>query len=308
MARPLLHRVPQLHRLAVFDAVVAAGGFTAAATSLGISQPAVSRHMAALARELGFDLFERSGRSFVLTASGRQLADAVSVSLASLERVIQEVVDQREAFVLAVQPAMATTWVVPLLDQLEDAAGTEIRLRIFDRRSELDSGGWDLAIVPGTGNWPGWEASSLFHESVRPLAAPKLATELALHAESDPTELLFVNLLHIDDIERPSMTWNEWFVHAGVGEAPPTPRLVYNAYPTVVQEAIAGNGVVLGWRHLLSGLVERGLLVPVGPVVERTHMGHHVCWTSGSGSDAHRAVLHRLQEEIVGASTSTIPP
>lgn len=304
--RPLLERVPQLHRLAVFDAVVTEGGFTAAAKALGISQPAVSRHMTALARELGFDVFERSGRSFELTPSGRLLAEAVSSSLATLERAVEEVVEQREAFVLAVQPAMATTWVVPLLDQLEDAAGTEIRLRIFDRRSELDSGSWDLAIVPGGGNWPGWEATSLFHESVRPLAAPKLATELGLHAKSEPVDLLFVNLLHIDDIERPSMTWHEWFGEAGVGESPPSPRLVYNAYPTVVQEAIAGNGVVLGWRHLLSDLVERGLLVPVGPVVERTHMGHHVCWATGSDSDAHRAVLHRLQGEIVGTPTSTI--
>ncbi|MEL6982431.1 MAG: LysR family transcriptional regulator, partial [Actinomycetota bacterium] len=120
--RPLLRRVPQLQRLAVFDAVVTAGSFTGAAEALGISQPAVSRHMAALSRDIGSDLFERSGRSFVLTATGRTLADAVSVTLASLERTVVELVDHRDAFVLAVQPAMATSWVVPLLDQLEAAA------------------------------------------------------------------------------------------------------------------------------------------------------------------------------------------
>lgn len=303
--RPLLRHVPQLHRLAVFDAVVATGGFTAAAHELGISQPAVSRHMSALSRELGFEVFERSGRSFVPTTNGQLLADAVSTSLGSLERTVVELVEQRDAFVFAVQPAMATTWVVPLLDQLEEAAGIEIRLQIFDRRSELDSNGWDLAIVPGSGEWPDWEATPLFYEAVQPLAAPKLAQDSGLGPDSLPDDLLSANLLHIDDIERPSMTWPQWFAEAGATDQPGAPRMVYNAYPTVVQEAIAGNGVVLGWRHLLSGLVERGLLVPVGPVVARENSGQYLCWRVGAGSDRHRAVLGRLEEEMFGSSTKT---
>ncbi len=302
--RPLLERVPQLHRLAIFDAVVRAGGFTAAANDLGISQPAVSRHMAALSRELGFDLFERTGRSVVLTSNGRVLADVVDTSLSALERAVGELVEQRDAFVLAVQPAMATTWIVPLLEQLEEAAGTEIRLQIFDRRSELDSNGWDLAIVPGSGQWSGWNATLLFHEAVRPLAAPTLAEAMQLDQDSEPDELLTANLLHIDDIERPSMTWPQWFADAGASRQPPPPRLVYNAYPTVIQEAIAGNGVALGWRHLLSDLVERGLLVPVGKIVERVESGHHLCWRTGQGGAAHRAVLHRIQTEIEGSVAS----
>lgn len=302
--RPLFRRIPQLHRLAVFDAVASTGGFTAAAKELEISQPAVSRHMTALARELGIELFERSGRSFVLTANGQTLADAVSTSFLSLERVVANLVDSREAFVVAVQPAMATTWVVPLLDQLEQAAATDIRLRIFDRRSELDSTGWDLAIVPGSGEWPEWESAKLFHEAVRPLASPSLAAELQLTENSGPDELIHANLLHIDDIERPSMTWQQWFDEAGSALQLPRPRLVYNAYPTVIQEALAGNGIVLGWRHLLSDLVERGLLVPVGPVVERERSGHHVCWHAGRADTRHRAVLRRLQKEIEGPASS----
>jgi len=86
--------------------------------------------MAALARELGVELFERSGRSFVLSKRGRVLAEAVGSAFAGLERVLAEMDDHPEVFVLAVQPAMATSWVVPLLDQLEAAAGAELRLRM----------------------------------------------------------------------------------------------------------------------------------------------------------------------------------
>ncbi len=302
--RPLLRLVPQLHRLAVFDAVASAGDFTSAARELEISQPAVSRHMAALAKELGIELFERSGRSFVLTSKGQSLAAATTSAFSALERTLADFDDQPGAFVFAVQPAMATTWVVPLLDHLETAAGAEIRLRIFERSAELDSSEWDMAIVPGSGNWAGWESTMLFREAVRPFAAPSLAAELGLGPETTPGELATNNLLHIDDVGRPNMTWKEWFAEAGSALTPPKPRLVYNAYPTVIQEALAGNGIALGWQHLLSDMVERGLLVPVGPIVQRRHGGHHVCWRLGRADDRHLAILDRLQTEIVGSSAS----
>jgi len=302
--RPLLRRVPQLHRLAVFDAVVSAGNFTSAARQLQISQPAVSRHMAALAREVGVELFERSGRSFVLTARGRSLADAVGSSFATLERTFAEFEDRPDALVFAIQPAMATTWVVPLLDQLETVADTEIRLRIYERTAELEASEWDMAIVPGTGSWAGWESTMLFREAVRPFAAPSLAAELGLGPDTTPAALATHNLLHIDDDGRPNMTWREWFTEAGDERTPATPRLVYNAYPTVIQEALAGRGIALGWQHLLSDMVERGLLVPVGPIVQRRLGGHHVCWRTGNDDGRRRAILDRLQFEIVGSAAS----
>lgn len=305
--RELVRRVPQLHRLAVLDAVATAGDFTAAARELEISQPAVSRHMAALARELDFDLFERSGRSLTLTDRGRTLAAAVGSAFSSLERTLAELDDSTDALVFAVQPAMATSWVVPLLDQLESAAGSEIRLRIFDLGTELDTGDWDIAIVPGTGDWPGRDSTMLFPEAVRPFAAPSLATELGLGPESPPADLAAHNLLHIDPVGRPNMTWTEWFAEAARNSdstRPPKPRLVYNAYPTVIQEALAGNGIALGWQHLLSDMVERGLLVPVGPVVQRRHSGHHLCWRTGRADERHRAILDRLSTEILGPAAS----
>lgn len=302
--RPLVRRVPQLHRLAVFDAVASAGDFTSAARALQVSQPAVSRHMAALARELGVELFERSGRSMILTTKGRSLADAVEAAFTSLERLLAEFDNEPYMFVVAVQPAMATSWVVPLLDQLERAAGTEIRLRIFERSDELDASHWDLAIVPGTGSWTDWESTMLFREAVRPFAAPSLAAELGLHPDAHPTELATATLLHIDDAGRPNMTWKQWFAEAGQPLTPAKPRLIYNAYPTVIQEALAGNGIALGWQHLLSDMVERRLLVPVGPIVQRRHGGHHVCWPIGRGDHRHRAILDCLETEILASSAS----
>ncbi len=296
--RPLVRRIPQLHRLAVLDAVASTGGFTAAARELGISQPAVSRHIATIERQLGIELFERSGGAIRPTVGGRRLADAVDVAFTSLERALDELVPDRDTLVFAVQPAMATSWIVPAFESLAAAAGSEIRLRIFDRRSDLDIGEWDLAIVPGDGDWSGWTCTELFHEAVRPLASPGLAAQLGLHASSDPDELLGATLLHVDAEGRPSMTWPEWFEEAGSSAALPKPRIVYDTYPTVIQEALVGHGIALGWRHLDEDLLERGLLVPVGPVVERPRVGHHLCWRRDRDDARHRSVRAWLVERI----------
>ncbi|QMU71465.1 LysR family transcriptional regulator [Streptacidiphilus sp. P02-A3a] len=67
--------------LRVFRAVVTSGSFTAAAADLGISQPAVSQHIARLERSLGVSLLHRSGGPVRVTESGEvvlRLADAVA--------------------------------------------------------------------------------------------------------------------------------------------------------------------------------------------------------------------------------------
>ena len=63
-----------LHRLRVFRAVVTTGSVSGAAATLGYTPSAVSQHLAALQRETGVALVERSGRGIVPTAAGVVLA------------------------------------------------------------------------------------------------------------------------------------------------------------------------------------------------------------------------------------------
>lgn len=300
--RRLLQRVPRLQRLAVFDAVAATGSFTAAARELGITQPAVSRHIATIERQLGVPLFERGAGRVDLTEHGRRLADGVASAFTGLERTLDDVAAIRDTLVFAVQPAMATSWIVPALERLEAATASQVRLRIFDRTSELDQGEWDLAIMPGRGEWESWTSTPLFTEAVRPIASPGFAAAHGLDADGDADDLVAVNLLHIDAVERPSMTWAEWFAAAGGDATPAPPRVVYDSYPTVLQEALVGHGVVLGWRHLVGDLVDRGLLVPVGPMVTRPEFGHHLCWRSTRDDPRLTTILGELRALLAAAT------
>lgn len=59
-------------RLKIFAAVVDKGSFTAAASSLGLTQPAVSTSISELEKSLGVQLFERARGEVRLTEKGRQ--------------------------------------------------------------------------------------------------------------------------------------------------------------------------------------------------------------------------------------------
>ncbi len=59
-------------RLSVFDRVAELGSFTAAAKALGVSQPAVSQHIAELEKFAGGRLFERHRGHVALTERGRR--------------------------------------------------------------------------------------------------------------------------------------------------------------------------------------------------------------------------------------------
>src|SRR5437868_15419871 len=63
-----------LTQLTAFLAVIRGGSVTAAADELVVTQPSVSSALAALGRELGCDLFERSGRGVRLTEAGSAFA------------------------------------------------------------------------------------------------------------------------------------------------------------------------------------------------------------------------------------------
>ncbi len=62
-----------LHHLRLFSAVVDHGGFTKAAAALNLSQPAISKSLNELERQLHLSLIDRTGRSIVLTSAGQAL-------------------------------------------------------------------------------------------------------------------------------------------------------------------------------------------------------------------------------------------
>lgn len=69
-----------------FVAVIDHGGITKAAQALYVAQPSLSQAIRTLERQLGVELFDRSGRQLSLTADGQSFAVAARRILADVER------------------------------------------------------------------------------------------------------------------------------------------------------------------------------------------------------------------------------
>ena len=64
-----------------------------------------------------------------------------------------------------------------------------------------------------------------------------------------------------EDGQRQWMSCPEWFRLNDI-QMPDSPKsVVVNHYPQLVQMAILGEGVVLGWRHMIDACLTEGLLV-----------------------------------------------
>lgn len=70
-----------------FLATVEEGSLSAAARKLGLTQPTLGRHVAALEADLDVVLFEHVGRSLILTPSGLELVDHVKAMFDAAARV-----------------------------------------------------------------------------------------------------------------------------------------------------------------------------------------------------------------------------
>jgi DNA-binding transcriptional LysR family regulator len=74
-----------LNDIVVFARVVEAGSFTAAARLLGMPKTTVSRRIAALEREVGVQLVQRTTRSLNMTDAGRLYYEESSQALRTIE-------------------------------------------------------------------------------------------------------------------------------------------------------------------------------------------------------------------------------
>lgn len=120
-------------RLRLFDAVVRFGGFSAAARALEVTQSSVSQSLAALEREVGQPLFDRSSRKlrlteagFVLHAHARGVLDSLEQASAALQR-LEVVVTGRLA--LGATDTLATHLLPPVFAAFrKEHPGVELHL------------------------------------------------------------------------------------------------------------------------------------------------------------------------------------
>ncbi len=81
----------KIEKLYYFLSVAKHKNFTKAAQECHIAQPAVSKQMLSLEKELGFELFQRKNRRVELTEAGQEFYQSISCLVNEYESSIQRV-------------------------------------------------------------------------------------------------------------------------------------------------------------------------------------------------------------------------
>lgn len=268
-------QLPPLQALVVFEAAARLGNFTAAGNELGLSQPAVSQRIQMLENRLDAPLFERRHRGVQLTESGHSLYLIVRSSLSDISEQLERTRRKRNVLRIDTDMGFASYWLLPRMERLQALIpGVEVQVTTSPNDYNFRDSNADLAIYFGQGNWPGTQTQRLFPEIVFPVCAPEIKKKIGENMQTKA--LLSYPLLKLPET-RPQrwMTWEDWFrYHQIFGQSHSASR-TFNAYSLVIQAALEGQGIALGWQPLIAPFITHQQLAQCGPAV-RTERGYYL--------------------------------
>ncbi|QHF45159.1 LysR family transcriptional regulator [Pseudomonas sp. S35] len=295
--------LPPLASLLPFEAAARLCSFSRAADELHITQAAVSRQIRGLEDNLGVKLFYRRNRAVSLTQEGRDLARVVSDALHSIgdSAALLRAAPHSDRVVLLCQLCEAFYWLMPRLSSFHQQYPhfdiqvvtstrplTEFNTH-FDvalQSSRRPSGAHPLMFTAADEVFP--VCSPAYFTARQPLPLTELQSATFLHHSSQPPHL---------------MEWDSWLQVFGQAVAADARSATFDSYPLMLQAAVQGHGVAMGWQRTASRLIESGALVR--PCVESVHLPEAISIYRHQGAGDRpeiAALLGWLQEQLKGDS------
>lgn len=266
-----------LDALRTFEACGRLLSFTAAANALASSQPAVSQQIKRLELQLGQRLFERTHRSIGLTEAGRTLLAHVQEGLQAIDAGVLAVqsATQREALQVQTDFAFAAYWLLPRIGRFQqDHPDIALSLLTSNQAALEANTQADATVLFGNGRIKHAQTDLLFQEEVFPVCSPRLLPTPEARRQFNPAAQPLLQLT-----ANPHHAWFDWqhlLAELGLKQPPQYAPINFDNYTLLVQAAIAGQGIAIGWRHLVDDLLDNGLLVRVGKASARSALGYHL--------------------------------
>lgn len=255
----------RLAQIELFVRTVELGSLTRAAHDLGMSNPAASRHLAALEERLGTRLLERNTRRLWLTEAGAEfqqrclqvLADIAEAEDAVLARVTAPVGLLRVTSSLS----FATLCIAPLLPEFRTLyPGLNVQVTAANRYLDFIEAGIDIAIrtrehepdsgiiVRKLGSTPRLLAAA--PEYLMRRGTPKTPAELGAH------DMLIYNLANEPNVL--NLTQDDRHESVRI-----TSVLDSNDGQVIRQAALSGLGILIQPLYIIIADIRAGRLVPI---------------------------------------------
>jgi DNA-binding transcriptional LysR family regulator len=277
-----------LYALEIFEQSARLGSFSAAAKQMALTQPAVSHAIKKLENWIGVALLIRNRSGVELTEAGKILYKAVSHSLDILTEAIGDIRQtehEQQSVVLHLSTATATYWLMPRIAEFyRQNPEIEVHCITRDNDAALKQGRYDLAIPLGYEAAREATENGQFHlwqwidELVYPVISPQLYAKFAAeNPEKTIVELEYyllqnMPLIHLEHREESRLNWADWCAAEQI-ELPKHKLIAgnwFNDYFVALSAVISGQGVGLGWHHIVKDMLDESRFKKLGNREYRT--------------------------------------
>jgi len=253
-----------LNALRAFEGVAKHGSFTAAAHALLISQSALSRHVIALERLTGVQLFERRPHALTLTKAGQHLLPAVVKSFDRLEYALDDIRNEgapvQRTLRVQMPPSFAVQLAVPILRDFRRAS-TEVDIDLISPYGVGPPlGDVDVAVVYSKPAVTDLVTDLLWPVRLSILCHPDIA---AAHRGKDLAGFIEANeIVHVRIAELPRHhVWSQFVRAQGLNGVNIERGLVFDTAVLAAQYALGGQGIALVDTNLFAEELREGRLV-----------------------------------------------
>lgn len=250
-----------------FEAAARCRNFARAAEELNVTPAAVSRMMGRLEDHLGTALFDRLPGGVALTEAGLVLYEAISRGFSGIERALQEIEDRKagvETVTLSVSTGFTTHWIMPHMAELKRAFPTvEPRFQLIMSALSGPVTDVDLGMRFIDGPDGRHEAAYIMPEILVPICSPgyRDGHRHPMQDEASAETLIILSEAQPD--------WSHLFFPDNPNAA--VNSMIFSDYAIVVQAAMLGQGVALGWLNVVCHWLRSRTLVPASRRVMTTN-------------------------------------
>lgn len=296
-----------LNALRAFEGVAKHGSFTAAANALLISQSALSRHVIALERLTGVQLFERRPHALTLTRAGQHLLPAVVKSFDRLEYALDDIrnegVPAQRTLRVQMPPSFAVQLAVPILRDFRRACcDVDIDL-ISPYGVGPPLGDTDVAVVYSKPTVSDLVTDLLWPVRQSIVCHPGIA---AAHRGKELAAFIAANeLIHVRIADAPRHHfWTEFVRQNGLAGVDVERGMVFDTAVLAAQYALGGQGIAVLDTNLFAEEIRAGRLVEPFEAILDDGFGYYLITHPEGLSDTAIALFRSWLIERFGARGS----
>lgn len=288
------YHLPSLNALRAFEASARHQSISRAASELGVTAGAVSRHISHLEEYFGFELIKRQPRGIILTEKGDAYFKSVAQAFETIDeasRRLRKGANDPQRLSIRLYTSFTTEWLAPRLNTFRlQHPSIELNLTAKLQRANFDTDEIDIGVTSGLERKPGLHFDTLFHPKYVPVCVPGL-----IKHRSNPCDLHQKTLLYAP-LEIPM--WHAWFAEFSSSKVDLNSGLKLDNLALTYQAARSGAGIALGLLFFIANdLVAGNLVAPFPLVLEYGPPYSLVCRTARKDEPAISAFRHWMLQE-----------